>query len=245
MIRILLILAVILLRIPSSLASPIVADLSNYNIAMDAGFDGTRIFVFGTRVDNGDVVVVVRGENKNYIIRKKEKIAGIWVNRDYMKFFNVPNFYVTVNSKPLSEIEQSELFYKLAIGEDFLIRPPSDEKKLQRFNEFKTAFLNYQHEQKNYDSSSEKINFMEETLFKTGINFSDNIPSGNYTAEIYLISGGEVVGMQSTPISVVKSGIDAFIYDFAHKFPATYGIAAIFAALASGWLAGRLFGAKS
>lgn len=228
-----------------ALASPIVADLSNYNIAMDAGFNGTRIFVFGTRNEAGDVVVVVRGENKNYIVRKKEQIAGMWVNRDYMKFWNVPNFYATASSQKLSQIEQTVLFSRLGIGQNFLIRPPSDLNKLARFNEFEDALLDYQHEKKLYAASPEKISFMEETLFKTNIEFSDNIPAGKYTAEIYLISDGEVVGMQSTPITVVKSGIDAFIYNFAHNSPALYGICAILLALAAGWFASRLFEIRS
>ncbi|NBX03360.1 MAG: hypothetical protein EBR02_04750 [Alphaproteobacteria bacterium] len=82
---------------------------------------------------------------------------------------------------------------------------------------------------------------MGEMLFKTAINFPSDIPSGNYIAEIYLLSEGEIVGMQSTPITVVKSGLDALIYLSAHQYPAAYGVVAIVLALGAGWLAGRLF----
>ena len=71
--------------------------------------------------------------------------------------------------------------------------------------------------------------------------FPDNIPPGDYTAEIYLISDGEMVGMQSTPMKVVKSGLDAFLYSAAHDHPALYGLSAILLALGIGWLAGRVF----
>lgn len=222
-------------------ASPIVADLSNYTISMDAGFNGTRLFVFGARGDSGDVVVVIRGENKNYIVRKKEEFAGMWINKERMKFMDMPNFYAIASSKPLSEINETALFSKLGIGQKFLFSEPNDEKQKDRFNEFQNAFLEHQHTQKLYPTSPEPISFMEETLFKTTIDFSDNIPAGNYTAEIYLLSDGEIVGMQSTPITVVKSGIDAFIYNFAHNSPALYGIVAILLALGAGWGAGRLF----
>lgn len=229
----------------SANASPLVADLSNYQISMDSGFNGTKIFVFGTRNDTGDIVVVVRGENKDYLIRKKEEFAGVWVNRDHITFRNLPNFYAIASSKNLSEINKNILFTQLGIGEDFLLSPPAEIDKQARFNEFKNAFLNYQHSKNIYNLNMENINFMGETLFKTVVDFGDNIPTGNYTAEIYLISDGEVVGMQSTPISVEKTGLDAFIYNFAHNSPILYGVSAVLFALAAGWFAGRIFETKS
>jgi uncharacterized protein (TIGR02186 family) len=208
---------------------------------MDSSFNGTRLFLFGTRNDSGDIVVVIRGENKNYMMRKKEQMAGVWINRDRMKFYNVPNFYAIASSKPLSEINQKALFNKLGIGENSLIIPSEDISKMAQFNEFEAAFLDYQHDKKLYFTNPENISFMGETLFKTVIEFSDNIPSGKYTAEIYLISDGEIVGMQSTPIKVEKSGLDAFIYDYAHNSPILYGLSAIMLAVCAGWFAGRLF----
>src|SRR5580698_5947823 len=61
-----------------ALAAPLVADLSNYRIDIDSGFNGTRIFLFGARNDNGDIAVVIRGPQKDYIVRKKKEIAGLW-----------------------------------------------------------------------------------------------------------------------------------------------------------------------
>ena len=152
-------------------ATPVVADLSNYRIAMDAGFNGTRIFLFGTRNDNGDIVVVVRGEQKDYIVRKKEKFAGMWVNHDRMKFYNMPNFYALASSKPLSEINQIALFNRLGIGEENLLISPSDISKSEQFNKFKTAFIDHQRSNHIYYTNTDYIGFMGETLFKTVIEF--------------------------------------------------------------------------
>ena len=240
MIRQLLLLLLLLWPMQALAITPVVADLSNYRIDMDSGFNGTRIFLFGARNDTGDVVVVVRGPSKNYIIRKKEQVGGIWINRDRMKFFDVPDFYAIASSKPLTDIEQSSLFRRLGIGQDNLLSAPST-KNADKYGEFSDAFQLYQQERKLYMSAPEKVTFMGETLFKTTVEFPDNIPPGDYTAEIYLISGGEVSGMQSTPIKVVKSGLDAFIYACAHKHPALYGIAAVLLALSVGWFAGRAF----
>src|SRR5271170_765430 len=79
--------------IASASAAPLVADLAQYRVDIDSGFNGTRIFLFGARNDNGDIVAVIRGPAKDYIVRKKEEVAGIWVNRQRMRFFGVPDFY--------------------------------------------------------------------------------------------------------------------------------------------------------
>jgi uncharacterized protein (TIGR02186 family) len=242
MIRFLLpLLITMLMPAAAEAATPLVADVSNYRIDIDSGFNGTRIFLFGARNDIGDVVVVVRGPSKDYIVRKKEKIAGIWVNRERMKFFNVPDFYAIAASKTLADIESNGLFRQLGIGQDKLLVPAGASSSKNNSAEFEDAFLRYQWGRKLYMSKPEKVSFMGETLFKTVVDFPDNIPPGNYTAEIYLLSNNEVVGMQSTPIQVVKSGFDAFLSTYAHEHPTLYGITAIVVALFVGWFTGRLF----
>jgi uncharacterized protein (TIGR02186 family) len=140
-------------------AAPLVADMSNYQIAMDSSFNGTRIFLFGTRNESGDIVIVIRGENKKFIVRKKEEFAGIWVNKDRMKLYNIPNFYAVASSKPLTEIDQNGLFKKLGIGEENLLTPPDDLRKMAQFNEFEAAFLDYKREEKLYRTNPNNINF--------------------------------------------------------------------------------------
>lgn len=233
-------LGILLLAAPAQ-ATPIIADLSNYRIDVDSSFNGTRLFLFGARNDYGDVVAVIRGPQKSFMVRKKEQIAGIWVNSDRMRFWNIPAFYAVAASKPLSEIPQDLLFRQLGIGQNQLLSPPADPIAKIRFDEFSTAFLNHLHASKLYTTNPVAMQFMGETLFKSTIEFPDNIPPGNYTAEVYLISDGNIVGMQSTPITVVKTGLDAFLYRYAHDFPFLYGITAIVMALGAGWFAGRLF----
>ncbi len=236
-----LLLLILALPLPAFAATPLVADLSNYRIDIDSGFNGTRIFLFGARNDNGDIVVVVRGPVKDYMVRKKQEIAGIWINRERMKFFNVPDFYAIASSKPLEEMTSAALMKQLGIGQDNLLVSPGDAWSKANFDQFEDAFLRHQLNRKLYMSQPEKVSFMGETLFKTVVEFPDDIPPGNYTAEIYLLSDNEVVGMQSTPIKVVKSGLDAFLFFYAHQHPGLYGLTAVFLAVFIGWAASRVF----
>ncbi len=216
-------------------AAPLVSDVSQYRIDMDANFSGSRMFLFGARNDNGDVVVVIRGPAKNYIVRKKEEIGGIWVNRGRMKFRDIPSFYAMAASRPLAEIGQESLLNQMKIGESHLI------PVMENAEPYAQAFLDYQHANRLYTPQAGELQFMGETLFKTTVEFPDNIPPGNYTAEIYLVSDGDIVGMQAIPIKVSKTGLDAFLYGYAHNHPALYGLSAVVLALAIGWFAGRIF----
>lgn len=235
----LLFISIFMLASPAK-ANPLIADLSTYTIAIDAGFSGLRLFVFGARNEIGDVVAIIRGPEKKYTVRKKERVGGVWINNKYMEFENVPDFYALASSKPLAQIEAGPLFRQLNIGIDQLLELPDDIFAQARYPEFAEAFIARKQENTLYKTNNE-ISFMGTTLFKTVIVFPATLPKGEYTAEIYLISDGKLAGMQVMPISVEKTGFDAWIYNAAHDFPILYGLAAIAIALSAGWLAGRIF----
>lgn len=218
---------------------PIVADVSQSAIEIHSSFSGIKLLVFGARNDNGDIVTIIRGPERDFYVRKKERIAGIWINKDEMLFKNVPDFYMVASSKPLSEIKAPYLFQPLKIGMDSVLGLSAQANPMER--EFSNALIRNQQKRHLYGQEPADVTFMEETLFKTFVQFPHNIPRGTYTAEIYLFSDGELRGMESTPIRVFKTGMDAIIYDLAHRHPAIYGMLAVIMALSAGWIASRIF----
>ncbi len=237
-------LMIVKFSISPAAASPLLADLSNYRITIDSSFNGTRMFIFGTRGDNGDILIVVRGPSKNYMIRKKQEVAGMWINTERMKLFNVPQFYTAIGSRPFSEIEYNSLLQQLEIGSKTLFPAAIgnfNQEIPRKEKEFTEAFLQYQKEQGLYRYDTAPLSFMGETLFKTVVTFPDNIPPGTYNAEIYLLKKHKIVGAHILPIEIRKVGIDEFLYNYAHKQPVLYGITAVILALSAGWCAGRLF----
>jgi uncharacterized protein (TIGR02186 family) len=241
MIKRLIIGCLLLLSGPASAAAPLLADLSNYHITMDSTFNGTRLFVFGTRNTSGDVVVVVRGPTRNYVMHRKKEVGGIWINVDRIKFFNTPDFYAIASNKPVRDLKHQHILKELAIGHDYLFKAPFSGKKREIYEAFTTAFIAHQQGEKLYKYEETPLTFMGETLFKTVIEFPDNIPPGEYNAEIYLLQDGVIAGMHVLPITVKKVGLDAFLYDYAHHHSLLYGLSAIILALSAGWFAGRVF----
>jgi uncharacterized protein (TIGR02186 family) len=235
MIRILI--GLIVLFLPAtSLAKPIAADISNYQIRIDSSFTGTTLLLFGARNDVGDIVVVVRGPDANFIVRQKEKVAGVWVNTKQHSFENIPNFFSLTASKSTEEIDFGHLLPLLGIKEEDNI-PVSDATEEM----FRDALVRIQERNKHYSYIEGDVTFIGETLFRTKVRFPDNIPRGLYTAEIYLFHADALVGMQVIPIEVKKIGLDALMFDFAHEYTFLYGVLAVLIAMGSGWVASAMF----
>lgn len=225
-----------------AIGKPLVADISSHEITIHTSFEGTELMLFGARNAAGDIVVVIRGPKRDATIRRKEQVAGMWVNCTEEKFGSVPGFYAMAASRPLEEIQKSVYFQPLGIGFEEAVSPsPVLEKPRGERKIFARALLRDLRAKRLYAVLPGKVTFIGETLFKASVPFPDNMPRGDYTAEVYLFSGGTLVGMQTTPIHVYKSGFDAFIYDTAHRYPLLYGLVAVMLALFSGWAVSSLF----
>lgn len=224
----------------SAQASPIVADLSNYMIDIDARFIGTRLFLFGSRNENGDIVVVVRGPHQKYTVRRKERVLGMWVNRRYVTFEAAPEFFALSSSRTLDSMHHPNLIELLKIDPATLLTVEEVSSRKLDVQEFKQAFLAHQYKQKLYSEPTD-LQFMGESLFKTTLHFPDIIPKGHYNAEVYLLQDDTLIAAQSIPIVVRKVGVDGMITTLAYELPWLYGIIAILLALSAGWMANRVF----
>lgn len=244
--KLLCFLCVLGIWIPSwGMAKPLVADLSSRSVKIDSGFTGTELLLFGARNDAGEIVVLLRGPYDSYIVRKKERVAGIWVNRKQVQFDNVEGFYAIASSRELTNYQNSYLLKSLGIGIDqlpnSLMQKATLHRKADRDGEFSRALLAFKQREDLYPVSVNTVSFIGETLFRTLIPIPEKIPRGTYVAEIYLLSDGQLSGIQSTPLIVEKTGFDAFIYDLAYQHSFFYGLLAIVVALGAGWLAGVIF----
>jgi uncharacterized protein (TIGR02186 family) len=229
-------------------SSPLVAEISSHDITIHTAFHGTELILFGVRDAAGDIVVVVRGPERRAVVRKKERIFGVWANRDSESFDNVPAFYAMAASRNFEAITKSIYFDALQIGYAEAIHPfrlsrddffTEDERAKREV--FARALLREFRTRRLYQTEVLPITFISGGLFRTTIPFPDNTPTGTYTAEVYLFADGEVMGVYTTPIRVYKSGFDAFLFRTAHEYPAAYGVAAILLAVIGGITAIKLF----
>lgn len=222
-------------------AQALVADLSAHEIAITAGFSGTELLLFGATEGEGDVVVVVRGPAIPMNVRRKSRVLGIWINTESMRFNEVPSFYRVASSKPIEQITTPGMRQRLQIGIDSVRAQPVREESAEALQAFRAGMIRNKVRDALWDDSTGQVTFLGPKLFRTTIKFPPNVPTGNYTVEVFLLKDGREAGGQTTPMRVKKTGIGAAIYNFAHQQAALYGLAAVLVAVAAGWSASAAF----
>lgn len=227
----------------SAWAQSLVADLSNHLIAINTGFVGTEVVLFGATDGPGDVAVVVQGPPSEVMVRRKSRIAGIWINASSMEFQQAPSFYSVATNRPLDQIVGDAVLARHEIGLSHLRLVPAASSRAapDRVREFREALIRNKQELGLYGTTHGQVAFLGERLFRTNVYFPANVPTGAYTVSVFLIRDGDVVSAQTTPLTVSKVGFSAEIFEFAVRQSTLYGISAIIFAVAAGWLAGAIF----
>lgn len=226
---------------PTVTRADIVADLSSHSIAITTGFTGASVVLFGAIDGPGDVVVIVRGPERDLTVWRKGKIAGIWANAESVTFTSVPTYYALAASKPPDETlsPAAAAFYRIGVAN--LKFAPKSNISPERARVFTDALITVQEKAGVYSPTHAKIAFLGDRLFRTTFNFPANIPTGVYLVQVYLVRDKDVVGAQTTPLIVSKVGVDAAVFDFAQSRSLTYGAIAVVMAVMAGWLASLPF----
>lgn len=222
-------------------AQALIADLSSHLIAITTGFTGTEVLLFGAVEEAGDVVVIVRGPVGDVAVRRKDRIAGVWVNSERMDFAEVPSYYAVAASKPLAEIGGPNLLARHGIGLDFLRLAPAAEESEAAQQPYRSALVRIKQRENLYTDDVGRVTFLGQRLFRTTVAFPANVPVGSYLVEVLLVRDGEVVSAQTTPLIISKIGLGADIFEFAHNQAALHGVVAIVVSLMAGWIAHLVF----
>ena len=223
-----------------SIAAPLISGISTNEINIDTKFKGAQILLFGAKGDAGNIVITVRGPKKNFLVTKKQKLLGVWYNGVRVNFENSYSFFSIFSTFNNGEI-QEDIMKDLELGKDFLDFSTSTKINEKDKNDFKVELIEKMEKNNLYNNSANKVEFLNETLFKIMLNFPKNIVRGIYTVELYLIKENTLISFQSIPIYVNQVGISAKISDFAIRQDMLYGLVAVALALVVGWLANYIF----
>lgn len=230
-----------LLMAPRVATTDLVADLSNHLVSITTGFTGADILLFGATEGEGDVVVVVRGPSATKVVRRKERVGGIWINTEEVAFSDVPSFYAVASSRPIGEFVSDSVGARHEIGLEQVRLAAVDASRVEDLAVFREAFIRNMQRSNLYTRETAQIAFLGNRLFRTDIYFPDNAPTGIYTVAVYLLRDGEVASAEITPLVVSKVGFSARIFDFAHRHTMAYGVLAILIAVMAGYGASVVF----
>lgn len=232
---------------PSVWADDLDVDLSKPDVRLNVSFEGQDLLLFGAKDLAGDIIVVVRGPNKDSSVRLKERVAGIWVSTDEVIFADAPSFYALAASRPVKELLPESILLAERIGTDRLglnAKYISDAVTPDAVSNFTDGLIRNMVRKNLYTGETGTIKLIGKQLFRTDLWFPSNVSVGNYAVDTYMVSKGRIETKKTTHIEVHKVGLEAQIYNFAHEHALIYGLLAVLIAVMAGWSANAVFRKK-
>ena len=243
-----------LLTTPASGESPpsgesIVSGLSESRVSIDANFVGTDISVYGAvKLEEVapswpllQVIITVEGPSAAITVRRKERVAGIWLNRGALQVDDVPSFYAIATTGDLADIlsKDEDARYNITLGHRrnaFLAAASGADAAayVDAINRLHLADHSYR-------LARNSVLLLEQSLFRTDIALPSNLTEGKYKVSIFLTRGGKVVDSQTSQIDVQKAGLERFLFTLAQEQPLLYGLVSLALAIAAGWGASAMF----
>jgi len=231
-------------------AEEVVAGLNQNQVSITAFFDGSEIFVFGAVKREApppagagplQVLISIVGPVGPVTVRRKERVAGIWVNTDEVIVDRAPYFYANASTAPLREMLSHTDQMRHRIGLQWLVDLRGAPAGIDDPFDFRDSILRLRSAQGLYSELPGTVRLVEETLFDVSVPLPANLVEGDYTARVFLTRDRRVVDSFETAIAVRRSGLEDWIYRMAQDRPLVYGILSVFLALGMGWAAATLF----
>jgi len=209
-------------------------------------YNGMELTASGTVPAGSDVILRFASSPSELHLRQKGKVLGlIWMNKDILKFMNVPNVCLVHSSKPFDDL-----------GAD------ADSFRIE--STFKAVKIEAMGEKQDFDASRELLRLKQKeglcaesiggfTLgqetngtqsFKGSLHLPPSLAPGPYRVEAVAVKDGVQVGKTEIPIEVKLVGAPAWLSNLAFQHGALYGILASIIAILGGMVISLFFQSK-
>ncbi len=220
---------------PAEAARRAVAELSEDFVAVNEGFSGAQLMVFGLMKAWGDIAIVIEGPPAQAWVREKTKKFGIWINGEPTVLNDVPSYYAVVTSRPIAKMIDDSMAKKHAIGAEALPFASTPAGKgliaLRKAKGF-------------YQDMEGGVKILDNRLFRANINLPASVPIGTYKAHIYEFSKGHLTASRTEEMRVAQVGLGAQISELSRSSPALYGVLSLLLSLGIGGVSAYLFRRK-
>ena len=234
---------------PGLAQETIVSGLSQNRVSITADFDGSEILIYGavkrdTPAPDGaplEVIVTVEGPATPVTVRRKARVAGIWVNNAQVQVDSAPSFYAVATTGPLTYILSDTENLRHGITIERVIRAVGITAEADQSGEFLLALLRVRSNEDRYRILEGKVELTEDTLFRTDVVLPANLTEGEYKVRLFLLRDKKVIAAQERLIGVRKEGLERFIFNLAQERPLIYGLLSLLLAAVAGWGASAAF----
>jgi uncharacterized protein (TIGR02186 family) len=232
-------------------AESLVTSLSSSRVLINSNYTGTSIAVFGaierdaqtiSRATAYDVVVTVRGPRQYIVVREKERMGPLWLNREQQKFPGAPSYLSVLTSQPVGEITSEQLRMRQKIGLQAIIHAAdftNDRSGADR--PFRDALFRLKSREGLYREEERGVSFLTPTIFRASIPLPAIAPPGDYDVEVTLLADTVILARTVTHFEMVKTGFEQQVGVAARDWAWIYGAMTALIALFFGWAASMIF----
>jgi uncharacterized protein (TIGR02186 family) len=227
----------------------LVPDVSQRDIDIRYSFSGAELLLFGAILYPGgrtpdeatDIAVVLKGPLEPIVVREKQKVAGIWMNVERVRFRSAPAFYAVASSRPIGALVDERMAAIYELGLDNLQLSPGGGASPEVMRRFEQGLIDLRRRQQVYAEYPGGVEISEGVLYRARIAIPARVSVGTYTAETFLIRDGRIIAGAAREINIEKLGFERFVADAAERWSLAYGIVAVALSLLLGWGASALF----
>ncbi len=225
--------------------------LSTDRIAITSDFAGADLTIFGAiensdpllaRQGRYDIIVVLEGPARPVVVRRKDRVLGMWINVQSEAFQNVPASYSVATTRPWQDIADPAKYRQLSLGANNLHMAPLDgTDNPATLEQFTAALRELKTKTGLYSERIGGVQFLSSNLFRARLSLAPNVPVGTHRARAFLFRNGVFIKETSAQLAIYKSGFEQTVYRFANNHSLWFGIFAVLLAMLTGWLGRIIF----
>jgi uncharacterized protein (TIGR02186 family) len=219
-------------------------------VKIDWFFHGQNITFEAITPFQSTLVLRILGPKEDVVLMKKERIGGLWMNGEEIKFENIPStilLWTTAIPSAQSEssfLREMKLDYSSLLSDSLPGRPPQEKRVLIE------ELIKLKEHDKIYQIHEGAIHVVP---FKKGVSDKSEvvlhlpakIAPGIYNVELIAFKDGKSTVLCCHTLVVKLTGLPAFIASLARQNGLLYGLYAVFIATLSGLGIGVFFRSKS
>lgn len=225
--------------------------LSIDHLSITSDFSGANLTIFGaldnvdplvSRQGRYDVVVVLEGPARPVLVRRKDRVLGMWINTQSETFVNVPSSYSVATTRNLQDIAEPATYKQLSLGPDYIhLQALYSDEPPATIAEFRDALRERKKAAGLFNERIGGVQFLSQTLFRATVALAPNVPVGTHRARAFLFKNGAFVGESSAQLAIYKAGFEQSLYAAAHEYSLLYGLFAVLLAGITGWAGSIIF----
>lgn len=224
--------------------------LSTDIVSISSDFTGADLTIFGAldnidplvaRQGRYDVIVVLEGPARPVVVRRKDRILGMWINTQSETFVNVPVSYSIATTRMLQDITEPKTYRQLSLGIGNIYLQPEEQDDPVTLDEFTDALRERKEASGQYNERIGGVQFLSQNLFRATVALARNVPVGTHKARAFLFKNGVFLKETSAQLAIIKSGFEQSIFRFADNHAFAYGVVSVLLAMMTGWLGSLVF----